>query len=277
MMWALPNSRVEFLLPLLFLLTFLNLPSDSTALSITCSSGAPYYVPLNTAYTLRCTYESEYPLVAIRLDGPPGKTLAMIILTFNHTLVNVPGLAISHANDKSIILTFKNFTETQYLSNYALTITDQHYRQIHEIISIQRAELPVVSLATDTVENSFSAVDESITVICNVTGGIPKATLTWTLDGVDITANATSVDIPSKNGQSSSLTFFPTKLDQDVELKCSASNEATRLLGVENVEEKKIFRFHSPPSKTSNSSNKVGFAGNHYHALTNFKGPISLI
>merc|ERR1719282_1858264 len=93
----------------------------------------------------------------------------MIIVTVNHTLAYVSSPTISCASKKSIVLTFKNFTQAQYLSNYALTITDQHYQQAQEIINIQRAELPVVSLATDTVENSFSTVDKSpITIICNV-------------------------------------------------------------------------------------------------------------
>ena len=95
----------------------------------------------------------------------------------------------------------------------------------------------------------IGSVNTPKTVICNVTGAVPNATLKWILDGVDVTAKATTVVSSSGEDLTSSLTFTPTNSHHDVELKCSASNEATRRLGLAGVEQTAIFRLDPPSSK----------------------------
>ena len=95
----------------------------------------------------------------------------------------------------------------------------------------------------------IGSVNTPKTVICNVTGAVPNATLKWILDGVDVTAKATTIVSSSGEDQTSSLTFTPTNSHHDVELKCSASNEATRRLGLAGVEQSVTFRLDPPPSK----------------------------
>ena len=87
------------------------------------------------------------------------------------------------------------------------------------------------------------------TIVCNVTGAVPKVTLKWILNGVDVTAKATTVVSSDGSNQSSSLTFTPTKSDQDAELKCSTSNEAARRLGLPDIEQKATFIINTHQSK----------------------------
>ena len=144
------------LLPLFSLLTLLQFPSESFALSITCEhSGAPIFIPLTADFTLKCTYETQYPIIAVRLDGPPGRALAQVVITINHATSEVPGLAISAAENNSVILSFKNITEARYRSDYVLTIINHAFQQYQEKIDLRRAEAPVISLGTDNVDTGF--------------------------------------------------------------------------------------------------------------------------
>ena len=157
------------LLPLFSLLTLLQFPSESFALSITCEhSGAPIYIPLTADFTLTCTYETQYPIIAVRLDGPPGRALAQVVITINHASSEVPGLAISTAANNSVILSFKNVTEARYRSDYVLTIVNHAFQQYQEKIDIRRAEVPEISLATDNEEIGF--FDWAKVSICQVPG-----------------------------------------------------------------------------------------------------------
>ena len=243
-----------FVLLFLRLFSSLLLPPGITAQSITCEgSGSPIYVPLTADFTLGCTYSSQHPVFAIRLDAPPGHALATKVFTTNRNWSKVPGLALTSANDESINLTFSNFTWTHYRSNYQLIIIDHDFKRNHENIDIQLAKTPVVTLATDAQETGYDdmvigVVGQPKTVVCNVTEAVPKATLNWTLNGVDVTADATTV--ADGNDQFSSLTFTPTKSHHEVELKCRATNDATRRLEMDAVEGKANFRLDTTPSKT---------------------------
>ena len=157
--------RIHSLLSLFSLLTLLQFPSGSTALSITCEhSGAPVYIPITANLDLKCNYKSEYPIFVTRLYGPPGRVLAQIAFTTNRAWSKVPRLAISTAANNSVILTFKNFTEAHYRSDYVLTIFDHEFQKYEEKIDLRRAEAPVISLGTDNVNIGF--VDWAKVTIC---------------------------------------------------------------------------------------------------------------
>ena len=133
----------------------LSLPIPS-ALSITCEhAGGPIFIPLRANFALRCTYQSEPDIIAIRLDRPSSQALAQIVFTTNHTSSKFPGLTIKRAAENSIILSFKNFTEALYHSDYMLTIINNAFEQNQETIDIRRAEVPVISLDTDNADIGF--------------------------------------------------------------------------------------------------------------------------
>merc|ERR1712142_591524 len=59
------------------------------------------------------------------------------------------------------------------------------------------------------------------------------------------------------NDQFSSLTFTPTKSHHNVELKCSATNDATRRLEMDAVEGKAKFRLDTTPTSTNSEYERL--------------------
>ena len=111
----------------------------------------------------------------------------------------------------------------------------------------------ILSLLTTTkltvtengVLNIYNLVhdQEEKTIFCNVTGAIPAANLKWTLDGEDVTLNATTVASASGDIMASTFKFVPRLGNADSsELICSAENEATRKLKMEPVSRKMVYQ-----------------------------------
>ena len=141
-MRRLPHLTIS---PLFFLLCLLCVPLRTSALGappiLTCEGeGAPFFVPLTAKFELNCNYQQgAYPILAYRLDGPPGYTIAMYKVRTNETTTIPPGdITLGPVTNESITITFHSFKEALYRDNYQLMMIDEQFQQAVKTISIQR-------------------------------------------------------------------------------------------------------------------------------------------
>ena len=126
---------------ILLILIGQSMPIESSSLSITCEGdGAPIFVPLTAKFELNCNYQQgAYPILAYRLDGPPGYTIAMYKVRTNETTTIPPGdITLGPVTNESITITFHSFKEALYRDNYQLMMIDEQFQQAVKTISIQR-------------------------------------------------------------------------------------------------------------------------------------------